>query len=270
MYFPGDYHLHTTYCDGNSTPEEMIAAAISLGYESVGLSGHSYVWFDDGFGMTAPEAYQAEVLALKEKYRGKIDIYLGIEQDVFAERPAEGYDYIIGSAHTIVCGGGYITVDYTVEKVTAGVREYFGGDWQKYVKAYYELAAEIPKRTGADIISHFDLVTKFNKGGRFFDEESREYKAVVYEALKSAAAGCRIFEINSGAVNRGYRSRVYPAVFILKALKELGCRIILSSDAHDSGSVGFMFDEMAEMARECGFKSAVYLTPGGFGEYSLI
>ncbi|HHT54405.1 MAG TPA: histidinol-phosphatase HisJ family protein [Clostridiales bacterium] len=265
----GDYHLHTTFCDGKCTPEEMIRAAISRGYESVGLSGHSYVRFDGGFGMTAPEAYRAEVRALKEKYRGTIDVFLGIEQDALSER-AKGYDYIIGSAHTIMCGDGYITVDYTPEYVAEGVRKYFGGDWLKYTRAYYELAAEIPQRTGADIIGHFDLVAKFNEGGRFFDEESFEYKAVVYEAIKGAAAGCRIFEINSGAVNSGYRSRVYPAVFILKALRELGCRIILSSDAHDAGSVGFIFGEMAELARECGFKSAVYLKPGGFGEYSLI
>jgi histidinol-phosphatase (PHP family) len=269
MYFPGDYHLHTTHCDGKSTPEEMIKAAISRGYESVGLSGHSYVTFDGGFGITTPEAYRAEVLALKEKYRGNIDILLGFEQDAFSER-AEGYDYIIGSAHTIMCNGGYITVDYTIEKVTAGVREYFGGDWLNYVKAYYELAAEIPKRTGADIVGHFDLVTRFNEGGRSVDEESREYKAVVYEALKAAAAGCRVFEVNSGGVRCGYRSRVYPAMFILKALRELGCSIILSSDAHDAGSVGFMFGEMAGLAKECGFKSAVYLTSGGFKEYSLI
>ena len=70
---------------------------------------------------------------------------------------------------TIMCGGGYITVDYTPEGVAAGVKEYFGGDWLRYIRAYYELAAEIPQRTGADIVGHFDLVTKFNEGGRFFD-----------------------------------------------------------------------------------------------------
>ena len=60
---------------------------------------------------------------------------------------------------------------------------------------------------------------------------------------------------------------MYPATFMLRALSELGCKIILSSDAHDAASIGFMFDEMAELARECGFRSAVYLTPEGLEEY---
>lgn len=39
--------------------------------------------------------------------------------------------------------------------------------------------------------------------------------------------------MNTGAIARGYRTTPYPAPFILKELKNLGCGIIISSDCHD-------------------------------------
>ena len=38
----GNLHTHTTYCDGNNSPEEMVLDAISAGFNVLGFSGHSY------------------------------------------------------------------------------------------------------------------------------------------------------------------------------------------------------------------------------------
>ncbi len=270
MIVLGDYHAHTKFCDGKNSCSEMVDAALSRGYGSLGISSHSYTPFDGGFGMASEAAglYKAEMMRLKEAYRGKIGIYIGIEQDVWSEK-ATGYDYIIGAVHYIRVGGEAVAVDVSADIVGDCVRDYYGGDWMKYIRAYYELAAEIPRVSGCDFIAHFDIVTKYNEGNRFFDEESREYQGIAYESLKNTAAGCRVFEMNSGVMRKKYRSRVYPSKFLLKSLRDMGCEIILSSDAHDSSSLGFMFPEMAELAKECGFRSAVYLTPDGFKEYAL-
>ena len=37
-----DFHIHTSYCDGKNTPEEMIQAAIKLNMQKIGLVCHSY------------------------------------------------------------------------------------------------------------------------------------------------------------------------------------------------------------------------------------
>lgn len=270
MKIPGDYHLHTIYCDGKNTPCEMVVEAVARGFESIGLSGHSYTSYNGGYGMTpgAAAKYRAEVYRLREQYRGEIEVYLGIEQEIWSE-PAVGFDYIVGAAHYIKQGERFFAVDYPAEAVEAFVIEHFGGDWMRFVAAYYELAAKIPEITRCDFVAHFDLVAKCNDRNRFFDEESREYRALAYEALKHASSRCRVFELNSGAVSRGYRKNPYPAKFILKALKELGCEIILSSDAHDTSSLGFFFPEMAALARDCGFRSAKYVTRDGMGDYLL-
>ena len=69
-----DFHMHTRFCDGKNTAEEMILSAIDKGLTIVGLSGHGYTAFDGHYCMTQENTmkYRDEVNALKEKYRGKI------------------------------------------------------------------------------------------------------------------------------------------------------------------------------------------------------
>ena len=75
--------MHTTYCDGNDSPEEMILAAVDMGLDAVGLSGHSYTWFDESYCMSreGTERYIAEVRELRQKYRDRIRVLLGVELD---------------------------------------------------------------------------------------------------------------------------------------------------------------------------------------------
>ena len=59
-------HTHTTFCDGADTPAEMAEAALRLGLDSLGFSGHSP--FPDDWA-TAEEdilRYREEVLRLRE------------------------------------------------------------------------------------------------------------------------------------------------------------------------------------------------------------
>ena len=53
MKIRGDFHTHTTYCDGKSTPREMVEAAYRMGLTDFGISGHAdYSMYEPGFGMS--------------------------------------------------------------------------------------------------------------------------------------------------------------------------------------------------------------------------
>ena len=73
-------HLHTTYCDGKNTPEEMAEAAIAQGFNSIGFSGHAYM---DNSIYCMPkeqtEAYFRHITQLKEAYKDRLKIFLGLE-----------------------------------------------------------------------------------------------------------------------------------------------------------------------------------------------
>lgn len=48
-----DFHTHTTYCDGKSTPRQMVEAAYRMGLTDLGISGHAdFSMYEPGFGMS--------------------------------------------------------------------------------------------------------------------------------------------------------------------------------------------------------------------------
>ena len=241
-------HTHTFYCDGNDSPEDMVKAAVSKGFRAVGFSGHEYSPNDEDFCMSPEntEKYRQDVLFLKEKYKGKIDIYLGIERDYFGNGSDYPYDYVIGSLHYVEKDGQLLSVDNTAQVMEEGVEKLFGGDYRAYVERYFELMADVVEKTGADIVGHFDLVTKFNEGNRYFNEDARWYKKAVMQALAKAAVTKPIFEINTGAMARGYRNRPYPPMYLIEEIERLGCPMILSSDCHDRRQLDFGFREIIE------------------------
>lgn len=241
-------HTHTIYCDGKDTPEELVERAIELGMTALGFSGHEYSVHDTDFCMSkeGTQAYIHDVLKLREKYKDKLTIYLGIERDLFGEIDEFPYDYVIGSLHYVEKDGVLMAVDYTPETMKANVEKHFGGNYRAYVERYYESLGDVVEKTHADIIGHFDLITKFNEGNRYFDEESDWYKEAALSALHKVVEHKPIFEINTGAMARGYRTRPYPAHFILEEINRLGCPVIVTSDCHNKMNLNHEFCNVIE------------------------
>jgi histidinol-phosphatase (PHP family) len=268
-----NFHAHSTFCDGTETAEAMVRAAVLKGCTAFGISGHAYMGFDTEWCMT-PErtrAFIREMDRLKAAYAGQLTLLTGVERDYFCPEPEpEGaYDYVIGSVHYVFKNGEYLNVDDSEEVQQKDVRRHFGGDFYAYTKAYYETVAGVAEKTRPDFIGHFDLVTKFNKGGKLFDESDPRYLGPALEALTAVLERRKLFEINTGAMYRVGRSVPYPSPVLLKALRERGGEIILSSDSHDGASIGYMFKEAAELAKACGFTAAKTLTGNGLKEYAL-
>ena len=263
-------HTHTVYGDGKNTAEEMALGAIRSGCAALGFSEHSPfppVGKHDGWSMLPErvDSYRAEILRLREQYQGRLDIFLGLEQDIDSLPPDQTYDYLIGSVHNLcIADGKWLPVDESADAFRRYAREYFGGDCLAMAGAYYQLEAEVVKRTGCQIVGHFDLVTKFNEGGQLFSEEDPRYRKAALEALNALLEHDVIFEINTGAISRGYRSTPYPAPFLLKAIHEKGGRVCITSDTHSAETITCAFPMAAELAMACGFQETWNLTRHGF------
>ena len=250
-----DLHTHTTFCDGENTPEEMAEAAIEKGMQTLGFSMHSYTSFDLSCcpSEKAVDDYRREIDRIKEKYKDKIQILCGIEQDFYSDSAAEGFDYVIGSVHYVKCKDGYYAVDDTQQIFQEAAEKCFNSDYYSLCERYFETVSQVTEKTGADIIGHFDLVCKFNKDGRFFDESHPRYIAAYTKAVKALVKAGKPFEINTGALSRGY-GKIYPSPAILKCIYENGGTVILSSDSHKKETLCFKFEKTAQIARQIGFK----------------
>lgn len=271
MYHKQNLHTHTSFCDGKDTPVEMVEEALKRGFDSLGFSMHSYLSCSISGIVTMEKifAYRQEILRLKEKYRGIIDIFLGLEYDIYSDHPADGYEYTIASVHYLKTKEGRRSFDVDLAGTLAFIRDYYGGDPMAFAKAYYEAVASIPEHGKFDIISHFDLLTKNNALGRFLDTDSREYRNYALDALHALKGRVPVFEVNTGAIARGYRSDPYPQLELLKAFCSNGFGAVITSDCHNKDFLDCHFEEARTLLRETGFRSQIVFTDRGFQEVAL-
>ncbi len=238
-----DLHMHSTFSDGKHSPEEMVGEGIRLGLKRIGISDHSFVEMDDSSML--PEnvgPYRREMALLKEKYAGVIDVRCGLERDYYSEDDQD-YDYVIGSVHWVRMEDGHrMAVDWTPDRLERDCVKYFGGDWYALTEAYYALEADVVRKTRCDLIGHFDLVTKFNEQQNWFDVNHPRYRAAWRNAADALLKTGKPFEINTGAISRGYRTDAYPSKVIRAYLRERGARLVLSSDAHQKENICFGFE----------------------------
>ena len=266
-----NFHTHTTFCDGKNTPSEMAARAFESGFDALGFSGHSFTDFDPcGMSPLSAARYRAETARLKERYAGRMEIYCGVEQDYFSGKTPPEYEYAIGSVHYLLHDGEYLCVDWSPERTRENIAKY-GGDRYAYAEAYFELAGRVLEATGADIVGHFDLVSKFDEREALLDENHPRYRRAALSALESLCAGGKrpVFEINTGAMARGYRSAPYPSEWILREIRARGCPVMITSDCHDRDLLEFGYDAAAAAARRAGFLSQITIKGGVFTEIGL-
>lgn len=281
------FHNHTTFCDGKSTVEEMVRAAIDAGCASIGFSGHSYTWFDESYCMSREgvQQYRAEVERVRQA-SPSIRVLCGVEQDYFSEEPTDGFDYAIGSVHYVrVAADGscaaagvladapgyvaeklaregkvpvgipgrdgevFLDVDNTEDAFLGAIDQYFSGDVYAFCKAYFAQVEDVVRKTHCAFVGHFDLVTKFNEGNRLFDTSDARYREPALAAVRSLCEQGAVFEVNTGAMAKGYRTTPYPAPFILEAIRDAGRPVVLSADCHHADYLQFALDD--ELAAGC-------------------
>jgi len=249
-----DYHVHTHFSDGKCSPREMVEAALAMGMDVLGFSDHGYTDFDGTYCMSAEEQmrYVREIRELAEEYQGNIRILCGIEQDLFAGMRPEGFDYAIGSVHYFRFGDRYVDVDHTAQILLDAADEFCGGDIYRMAEIYYENVSRVVEVTNCDIIGHFDLITKHNEKFAFMDENHPRYVAAWKKAADCLLSTNRPFEINMGAISRGYKSKPYPADPILTYLRDRGAQFILNSDSHHKDNLCYQFDRWGRMAKDLG------------------
>ncbi|MBE7090861.1 MAG: histidinol-phosphatase HisJ family protein [Clostridiales bacterium] len=246
-----DLHAHTTFCDGKNTPEEMVLAAIEKGLTTFGLVIHSFAPFDTEVNPKQENvwAFQREMQTLKEKFRGKINLLCGIEQDVETPDQTKGFDYVIAGVHYLKVGGTYYPVDHTAAKVRQAIKEGFHGDPLAFAEAYFSRLSDSVIETGADVLAHPDLLLKFNEVDPIFDTSHPRYQKAMLSAVEKLLKTGVSFEVNVGAITRGYRTTPYPEPQMLNYLKKMGAPLVLGSDAHSINGIANGFSQWEELLK---------------------
>ena len=112
-----------------------------------------------------------------------------------------------------------------------------------FAEAYYATETRVVEVTKCDIIGHFDLITKFIEQEPAFDVHHPRYVKAWQNAVDELLKTGKPFEINTGAISRGYRTEPYPSREIRDYIRAHGGKMILSSDSHQIETKAYKFED---------------------------
>lgn len=254
-----DFHTHTRYStDSTAEPEDMLKEAIARGLKTYCFTDHMDYLFPTGEEQFVfdTDAYFRELTALRKKYRGSIDVRIGIELGLRNEPDVRDevrrkidavlsrypFDFVIGSTHIAEHLDPYEPVYWETYGVREGIRLYFLSELYS-VRNY----------CGFQTYGHLDYVLRYMPKGSAVNLE--EYRGLIDEILLELIARGIALEVNTSNLAKG-GAETNPGRTILRRYRELGGELItLGSDAHMPERIATHFPETAAALKELGFKS---------------
>ena len=269
-----NFHSHTNYCDGTSDPEMYVLEALKQGFKAYGFSAHAPIPLPNKFALTEATfpAYCNEIKRLKEKYKGQIDIFLGIEADFIPElsTPFDDFrtqfqlDYIIGSVHIVKSsdGGTWFIDGPSRENYDYGLKHFFNNDIQRAVTAFYHQTNQMLETEHFEIIGHFDKITMYNQN-RYFTSSEQWYRKLVMETIALIKEKGVVVEVNSRGLYKQRSADFFPETFILKYLHNENIPVMFNSDAHAPYEIGLLHEQALSALKNADFKERAIIDRGG-------
>ena len=228
---PYNLHSHTFRCGhAEGTDEEYVLAAIKAGFKELGFTDHAMLPGTSQPGIRAEyfylDNYVQSVLALKEKYKDQIKIYLGFEAEW--ARKFEGYyrelfskyhfDFLIQGQHCYAEHGTMVWYGFMGPV--------------KGCEAYANDLLEGMESGLFTYVAHPDIYVRW--GGEWNQLSSDIAHRI---AFASKRLGIPL------EINCGYRSKVheisdpecliYPCNYFWEIVGQYGCDVVIGVDAHN-------------------------------------
>ncbi len=257
MIFP-DYHVHSSFSsDSSEDIINIIDTAINKGMTSICITDH----YDMDFPILkeAPDmtfdldikAYYEKLSEIREMYKHKIDLRIGVELGLMKETLSKlasyhnehSYlDFIIASTHL-------------VDGMDPYYPEYFEGktEHEAYGRYFEEELYNVKNFTGYNVYGHVDYITRYgkNKSEKF---RIADYYDIFKEMFTTIVQNGKGIEINTGSLYKNM-PHPHPHHELLKLYKDCGGEIItIGSDAHKSEYIGYGFDFARDYLTSHGFK----------------
>ena len=251
-----NYHIHTNYCDGENSIEEMVQMAIAKGFDNIGISSHAPLMYQNDWTMpeNALPQYFNELSQVSQKYQTKMKVFKGLEIDYYlpnhdlsplCKSCLYKLDYWIGSIHCLglIDNGDVSYIDDTKESLQKGIDQIYGGDIKKAVCQYYTGIGEMAEKFHPDIIGHIDIIKKNNEDHYFFDDSSEWYENAWHNALDQIKKAGSILEINTGGAFRYGLRCLYPSEAILKEAIKMKIPLTINTDAHSFEAIDYLIKD---------------------------
>lgn len=239
-----NYHTHTYRCHhASGTDEEFIQKAIAEGLKILGFSDHApYIYpnrFVSYYKMTPDESHEyfSSLRMLREKYRDKIEIYIGYESEYY---PSLWDDTLKFWKNTnppeyLILGQHFIREEYPEEERVHCAK---GSDNNQHLKIYVDTVTEAIKTGKFTYIAHPDII---NYQGGDIDYYREEMSKIIIAAKNMGIP----LEINLLGLKA---KRNYPSPIFWETASKFNPDVVLGCDAHEPERVADK-SEIAEALR---------------------
>ncbi len=248
-----DCHMHTCFSQDSDSPvKDMIDQAIRLGMDRICITDHYDMDFPQGEFQLDTKAYWENIQAWKERYRGRLEICLGVElglqphlagriQAYLRQYP---FDFVIGSVHLLEGKDPYYRQDFDLS------------DQELYQRYFACTLENVRAAEGFHALGHLDYVVRYGYS-REREYTYNKYAQWIDPILRELIHKGIALEVNSGGLKYGL-GFPNPHPDILRRYRQLGGEMVtVGSDAHRPEHVGYGFDGLPDLLRETGFS---YLT----------
>ncbi len=245
MVYKTDYHIHTRYSDGRSSPEEYIFSAIDAGLSEIGFSDHLNLFKEAEDWIMNPAnvpLYISHIEQLRTE-TNDIKIKTGLEVDFFEGRESEIREFLAQLPLDFIIGSVHYQGDKTVD---LGPEFYEGKNIDILYETYFDTVVAAVSSGMFDIIGHCDLIRIY--GYRPSTDLEHCYRKLAKEMHKQDV----VFEVNTNGRNRPIAD-FYPDRRYLHVFREEKVPVCVNSDAHMPARVGQYFEEAYELLRYVGF-----------------
>jgi DNA polymerase (family 10) len=211
----GDVHMHTTASDGHNSIREIADAALACGYEYIAITDHSKnLAMTNGLDEKRALEQIKQVRAVDREMEGRIRVFTGIEVDILADGAIDLDDEVLAQLEVVIASV-HTRFEQSREEMTARVIRAIENP---YVRILGHPTGRLLLRREPFAI---DLVAVFKRA------------AELGVAMEHNAAPERL-DLNDHD---------------LRLAKEMGCRIVMSSDSHDSRNLGKMVYGVKQLRR---------------------
>lgn len=254
-----DQHTHSLNSHEKasiSTVEEMCEGALKCGLSGLTISDH----YD--LGRRQPEEVCGfirqsiqDVNEAKEKYRGRLQLGLGIELGEGHQDPDESknalelgqYDIVLGSLHNV----------YGRRDFSAIGRDF--SDKRALFKEYMDEQIQMAQWGKYDVLTHLTYPFRYYLLGTDVPN-IEEFEGELRALFKILAEKGKGLEVNTSGFYRPEHGLPMPNLWELKLFRECGGEFVTTgSDAHDMNHVGGGIKQGIELLKAAGFHyQAVY------------
>lgn len=248
-----DLHNHTYRCNhATGMPEEYILRAMDKKIDIFGFSCHAPMNYDPKFRMGYEEFkdYCIDIQRLQAKFSNQIEILLALEMDflpnhldlIHEDLLKAPLDYLIGSIH-FLDDWGFDNPEFIGEYKKRDMLEC----WREYLASLKQMITT----SLFQIVGHMDLLKVFNH------QPPKILENQIQEVLEEIKKQNMALEINASGLRKPVKEQ-YPSERIIAMAFEQKVPIAFGSDAHSVEHVGFGYEQVIEIAKNIGYKEAVF------------